>query len=232
MICCALHAFGTVTPSSQKWMWHGTKCYSSPFSYLDDIPKPKSGHLTWRLVQHGTHIGKMSWSRTHWNLWISCFFLLLGGWNPRKNLYTQPVDVSKTRWWDQLPNPPLESPLPLELQQVKTWGALPAHCLLNGFQFSLPETISNSPWKLMGWSTTFLLGWPIFGSYVSFISRWFARFSFTANIQLGLPQCLTLMNWSSSVHPKFVGSNMSRGLVVFLKRCGFIVERNNDFTAL
>jgi len=135
---------------------------------------------------------------------------------------TQPVDVSKTRWWDQLPNPPLESPLPLELQQVKTWGALPAHCLLNGFQFSLPETISNSPWKLMGWSTTFLLGWPIFGSYVIFISRWFARFSFTANIQLGLPQCLTLMNWSSSVHPKFVGSNMSRGLVVFWKGVGLL----------
>eukprot|EP00434_Breviolum_minutum_P009629 symbB.v1.2.008479.t1/scaffold534.1/size190675/10 len=34
-------------------------------------------------------------------------------------------------------------------------------------------------------------------SYVSFISSWFARFLFTANIQLGLQRCLTLMNWST-----------------------------------
>ena len=129
------------------------------------------------------------------------------------------MDVSKPRWWDQLTNPPLESPLPLG-QQVKTLGnGPPAHVCLNGFlnwpSLKLYKIIPENWWVEI---LLFLLGWPIFRSYVSFISRWFARFSFTANIQLGLPRCLTLMNWSSWVHPKFVGSKMSRGLVVFLEK--------------
>ena len=81
-----------------------------------------------------------------------------------------------------------------------------------------PWNYIKQPLKIDGSNTTFLLGWPIFRSNVSFISRWFARFSFTAaNIRLGLPRCLTLMNWSSWVRPKFVGSKMSRGLFFFEK---------------
>ena len=235
MICWALHAFGTVTASSQKWMWHGIKCYSSPFSYLDDIPKPKSGHLTWPLVQHGPHIGKMSWSRTLWNPLISCFFLLLTTWWLKSPKSYTTCDVSKPRDPGDQPstgvtNTPLVSqPITCCFDDV-FWNPRKAGSIgettstcLHRISIYPPWNYIKQPLKIDGSNTTFLLGWPIFRSNVSFISRWFARFSFTAaNIRLGLPRCLTLMNWSSWVRPKFVGSKMSRGLFFFWKGVGLL----------
>ena len=38
---------------------------------------------------------------------------------------------------------------------------------MDALTITLPET-NSSPLKMDGWNTSFLLGWPIFGGYVSF----------------------------------------------------------------
>ena len=158
----------------------------------------------------------------HW-FHVFFYYLLLGGWNPQSP--TQPAMYQNRG--TQVTNPPLVSPtlhwchnrllvvlmmfFEIRAKQVQLGNY--QHMLTQDFNLPTLKLYKTAPenWWFKYYFP--LLGWPIFRSNVSFISRWFARFSFTAaNIRLGLPRCLTLMNWSSWVRPKFVGSKMSRGL--------------------